>query len=91
MPDEYTHAQVKAFVQAVQTLVGTAVPVQLWPGCRWHKQRTERHETRLQNWIGERMPEWMSAIGIIEAAEHLVESAMEVDEREFLRRFGGGL
>ena len=89
MADEELDApRVRAFAKAVETITGTVLPFEMWPGCIWHENHTGEAGDALQNWIGDRMPEWMAAIGIIEAAELLVETAIEVDAAEFLRRFG---
>lgn len=89
MTDEELDApRVRAFAKAVETITGTVLPLEMWRGCVWHEDHDDLAADALQNWVGNCMPDWMAAIGIIEAAELLVETAIEVDAGEFLRRFG---
>lgn len=87
-------ARTLAFLAALSHITGKPVPADLWIECRWHPNHAKRsvavHDP-LQNWVGANCPQWMSAIGVIEAAELLVETAIEVDADEFFKRFKGNL
>ena len=94
MTDFEAMARVDAWRQALKAIVGHLPPADLLIECRWHPAHQSAESVTgvcdpLQNWIGDRMPDWMAAIGIMEAAELLVETAIEADESEFLRQFGG--
>lgn len=77
---------VKAFVLAIQQIVGDVMPKDLYVACRWHPARRQLSQSdidtadlALQEWAADKCPRWMTGFGCIEAAELLVETSIEND------------